>query len=658
MKLKTFIYQIALAVAGAGFLGSCEDMLTPESVYVLDANENHLVNSADTANSLVGIIYKLQAIGDRTNLLGEVRGDLVTLRTSANKDLHELANFQISETNKYNSPKDYYAVINNCNYYLAYADENAVDIGGNKIFAKEKAQVRAIRAWTYLQLALNYGRVPFYTTPVLTEQDANKVLESGETKDLAGICDYFINDLKPYVNVDFPQLHVVGTIFMGMCMFPIDMVLGDLYLWKASIDGDKMLYREAAKSYMKWIATQQSLGDARTKTRYYLYNTRINWRKTTSTSGFGSGLSISSYSTGEYMAPGNNYGGEVFTIIPMDSASSQGYFSEVRGFYNSPEAGFGSNSEDLSFDKTKDFCITPSPRIQEISKSQEYYYIDPNTGRHEELVLDKTWTEQGYEGDLRLPMIWRSYSRNVTENGLASTKQSQSISKTNTRNITVYKQTEVWLRLAEALNNGGFPRMAYAILATGFSNEVIEDSIYTYCSESDKAWLEALISENAVGEYSLKNFHCRNGIITDETSSSTTGTYYGYGIHSRGCGYAELNPNYAYPMPDTLNADGTYVEGYDPTNENRRPDWAYLHMTEEQAKIDSMIINENIFETCFEGKRYYDLIRFAKRYHNPEWVAGNVSKRAGKENQDGALYSKLLDESNWYMSWGGQIGMK
>ena len=71
-----------------------------------------------------------------------------------------------------------------------------------------------------------------------------------------------------------------------------------------------------------------------------------------------------------------------------------------------------------------------------------------------------------------------------------------------------------------------------------------------------------------------------------------------------------------------------------------------------------MIINEAIFETCFEGKRYYDLIRFAKRYHNPEWVAGNVSRRLGEENQDGALYGKLLDERNWFMSWGGQIGLK
>ena len=36
MKLKSYIFQIALAAVGAGFLGSCEDMLEPTSDYVID----------------------------------------------------------------------------------------------------------------------------------------------------------------------------------------------------------------------------------------------------------------------------------------------------------------------------------------------------------------------------------------------------------------------------------------------------------------------------------------------------------------------------------------------------------------------------------------------------------------------------------------------
>ena len=38
MKLKSYIFQIALAAVGAGFLGSCEDMLEPTSDYVIYEN--------------------------------------------------------------------------------------------------------------------------------------------------------------------------------------------------------------------------------------------------------------------------------------------------------------------------------------------------------------------------------------------------------------------------------------------------------------------------------------------------------------------------------------------------------------------------------------------------------------------------------------------
>ena len=89
MKFKSYILQAMLVGACAGTVCSCEDMLNMDSDYVIYSDEDHLNTPADTANSLLGIIYRLQAIGDRTNLLGEVRGDLVTLRNAAHADLHE-----------------------------------------------------------------------------------------------------------------------------------------------------------------------------------------------------------------------------------------------------------------------------------------------------------------------------------------------------------------------------------------------------------------------------------------------------------------------------------------------------------------------------------------------------------------------------------------
>lgn len=643
MKLKSYIFQIALAAVGAGFLGSCEDMLEPTSDYVIYENGSHLTTPADTATSLIGIIYKLQAIGDRTNLLGEVRGDLVTLTTQANADLRALANFEVTDENRYNSPRDYYAVINNCNYYLAYADTAAYDNRGNQIFAKEMAQVRSIRAWAYLQLALNYGKVPFYTEPLLTEQDADDVsLDVKDRKDIEAICDYFINDLKPYSNTPWPALHTVGSVFMANCYFPVDMVLGDLYLWKASCQGTdagRAYYREAAKCYFSWIMDTRNVGDGFSKPIYYFSDSySAHWVEYTSSTGTSYGWS--------YLNPGQSpsvYGMETFTIIPMDSAASQGYYSEVQTLYNS------STNDNGAYITSTNYSITPSLHMQEISRTQSYSFLDKNN-RPIDAVPDMIEEEPLLEGDLRLAAQWRSRTVNITTGGAADKFTMQNIYKVNQRNIGIYRESDVWLRLAEALNNGGFPRMAYAILATGISKDVVDDSVSVYCNDADMAFLNEL---NTANNY-FNTFKTRNGRLGEEGGSATDSYNTVVGVHSRGCGYAELDPDYAYPMVDSLDKDGNRINGY--TGQNRK-DWAYLNLAVEQARVDSMIINENALETCFEGKRFYDLIRFAKRYRNNAWVADPVSKRGGKENRDGALYNKLMLENNWFLNWKGQIGM-
>ena len=642
MKLKSYIFQIALAAVGAGFLGSCEDMLEPTSDYVIYENGSHLTTPADTATSLIGIIYKLQAIGDRTNLLGEVRGDLVTLTTQANADLRALANFEVTDENRYNSPRDYYAVINNCNYYLAYADTAAYDNRGNQIFAKEMAQVRSIRAWAYLQLALNYGKVPFYTEPLLTEQDADDVsLDVKDRKDIEAICDYFINDLKPYSNTPWPALHTVGSVFMANCYFPVDMVLGDLYLWKASCQGTdagRAYYREAAKCYFRWIMDTRNVGAGMQKPIYYFSNLYSSyWQEYSSSTGTSYGWS--------YSIPGQSpsiYGTETFTIIPMDSAASQGYYSEVQTLYNS------STNDNGAYITSTNYSITPSLHMQEISRAQSYSFLDKNN-RPIDAIPELIEENRLLEGDLRLAAQWRSRTFNTTTGGTADKFTMQNIFKVNQRNIGIYRESDVWLRLAEALNNGGFPRMAYAILATGISKEVVDDSVSVYCNDADMAFLNEL---NTTNNY-FNTFKTRNGRLGEEGGSATD-SYNTVGVHSRGCGYAELDPDYAYPMVDSLDKDGNRINGY--TGQSRK-DWAYLNLAAEQARVDSMIINENALETCFEGKRFYDLIRFAKRYHNNAWVADPVSKREGKENRDGALYNKLMLENNWFLNWKGQIGM-
>ena len=110
---------------------SCEDFLNTESSYFSDST---LDNPSDTLYSVVGIINKLQSLSDRTILLGELRGDLSDVTDGANSDLLEIAMFNVSDNNQYNAPHDYYAVINNCNYFLNRISIHTISANNNGRF--------------------------------------------------------------------------------------------------------------------------------------------------------------------------------------------------------------------------------------------------------------------------------------------------------------------------------------------------------------------------------------------------------------------------------------------------------------------------------------------------------------------------------------------
>lgn len=273
------------------------------------------------------------------------------------------------------------------------------------------------------------------------------------------------------------------------------------------------------------------------------------------------------------------------------------------------------------------------------------YYLLTSDGRPVVVEWDEDM-DPLVTGDLRLYVLWGSDTYNTTVGGEPATGTYSLLTKNNQRAISIYRQTDTWLRLAEALNGAGLPRMAYAILATGISREVVEDSIKPYCTDADWAFVEEL---NGMGTgNSFAKFITRNGVRPVGSGNVIMG------IHSRGSGYAELDPDYAYPMVDSIAADGvTPINGY--TGQDTL-EWAQLHLAEEQLRVDSMLLTEMALETCFEGKRFYDLMRFAKRHHDNAWLADPVSKRKGAENQDRGLRNLLMTEDNWYLNWRGQIG--
>ncbi|MBR6321137.1 MAG: RagB/SusD family nutrient uptake outer membrane protein [Prevotella sp.] len=598
------------------FTSSCADFFEQESENVVYSDKDHLSNWSDSVYSVMGILGKMQVIADRTILLGEVRGDLVSLTNTASADLRELANFTADDDNVYNQPRDYYAIINNCNYFIAHADTALKNNRNEYIFMKEYAAVKAFRAWTYLQLVLNYGSVPFITQPILTKEESEVDYPRYE---LAQICQYFIDDLASlparYDNEIPGYGDNVRSNDSRLFFFPLNILRGDLYLWLGSTMGKEAgrpYFEKAAQSYYKYI-------NERNTNSFYAtgVNDRIMWDAGTTswvrpTDSYMSQFMLESYTTQ----------GELITLIPGDSIRAEGNYSELRNLFNSREE----NNYQVS--------IVPSKYIQQLSEAQVNCVItnSANTATYAPTNLTDHKT-----GDLRLFSVWNESWMNDDILGRIET---QYIYKHSTRNVHICRRTMVYLRLAEALNLAGQPLLAFKILERGLNNEVIAQEVYQYLSPADSTWVAQNINFNEIVYPVLEA-----PMLVQGGQANTMG------IHTRGSGFSPMNDfykiDYQVQSPYYLNeADSTMV----------LDEALYAKIKErQQEQVDSLLLNENALECMFEGTRYYDLMRFAMRSTDPgRFLTEHVNQRGGAGTSAGI---DLNNRQNWYLRWGkGKIG--
>ena len=613
---------------------ACSDFFEQESDRVIYSDNEHLTNWPDTVSSVMGILNKLQSIADRTILFGEVRGDLVTLTGEASADLRELASFTVGDDNQYNQPRDYYAVINNCNYYIAHANVELKNSRDESVFLREYGAVKAIRAWTYLQLVLNYGSVPFFTEPILTKDES---LRDYPRYELADICQFFLDDLSTLPEVCDREYPDFGTNVRGnhsrLFFFPLNIVRGDLNLWLGSLQGPgagKNYFEAAAKCYYKYITERHGIDT--------YYPTGVDfcmWTPGGTTwNSFYSCLAPSqgthTVSTGSSAVFSSLYGienyfqdGEVITLIAGDSTRSEGYYSELRNLFYSRD-----ENDNL-------VSITPSNRLFEISESQTNVCLSSNLRT---AVQAPTDLGNHRTGDLRLSTFWREDE--MVDAVLGTRIMAQYNLKYTTRNVRIYRRQMLYLRFAEALNQAGHPRMAYTILESGLANDVLNERVAPYLSEEDFEWLSSNFNFPETTYKVLRAEDMTGGNVVSRNTM---------GIHSRGSGWTPLNDDYRL-VGDTLSGwfmlpDSTITF---------RDDFYQALKTLQQQQVDSLILNENALEMCFEGTRYYDLMRFAMRSQNPgQFLTEHVNQRGGKGTSAGI---DLTNRQNWYLRWKGQIG--
>lgn len=220
-KIALFIFIIA-SVA----IVSCSKLLdvTPDEVLL---KKDYLGGDRlDARAALFGVLSQMQDLSTQYILLGDLRSDLMDVTTDAVDDVRQINQHNVAEGNSFAGVGDLYSIINNCNFALKGIDTAAYESGLLPVYAS----ILRVRTWAFLQVAINYGSVPYITTPIESSADIEKeypLLTFDET------IDALIADLLPVSTIDNVSTYENSLSFAIYSLIPDkDILLGDIYSWK------------------------------------------------------------------------------------------------------------------------------------------------------------------------------------------------------------------------------------------------------------------------------------------------------------------------------------------------------------------------------------------------------------------------------------------
>lgn len=232
MKKVKNIIRWGLCCMTALAVTSCDDYFEPDNATVLDG-DNYIKEQSELYSGYLGVINKLQDVGDKAIYLTDTRAELLE-PTGNNDELVAIYNYEPDLAgNSYADPAKYYDLIIACNDYLAkakaYKDAHEEAIDEDHYQGLISCIVR-LKAWTYFTMAKIYGQVVWFDDPMLTLQD----IASYETLDLdetLACCAQLLEN--GYDGVD--GTHTMDWAEWILSVNAADATAGDYYYWNKMV---------------------------------------------------------------------------------------------------------------------------------------------------------------------------------------------------------------------------------------------------------------------------------------------------------------------------------------------------------------------------------------------------------------------------------------
>lgn len=553
-------------------LGSCQDYLDvqPEDKLV---GEQMYRNVYDADAAVVGIYGKFMGLAEKYVILNEMRADLMTTTVNSSPYLKELSEQKVSPENPYINPKQFYEVIQNCNDVLKNFDIMLADKKFTQSqYEQRYADIVCIRSWIYLQLGIQFGRIPYITEPIETLEDVKNInkyprLSFNELLDkLVTVTEALT--YKDLYDSQSSLLITVDSYDIRKFFINKECLLGDLQLWKGN-------YLSAASHYKNVMVSAPAPGVNAFDNYTIKYADVVNH---------------------DDLAVGyrRDFTEDATSLTNNNLQGWRSIFARDRDVLWNTEWIWS-----LPFDS--DFAPA-NPFIAFFSKTGGDYLAKPS---QQAIDLWNSNTEQnGIPYDARGP----KFTYKMVGEDPVIMKYLYKFEAANDQfkregDWFLYRAAKLHLRYAEAANRDNQQKIAYSLLNNGIQTNYNPDGLK---SDTD-----------------------------DVTNAMQTKEPFPYDFDAR----RGLHPDIAGPFHRNTGI------------RNRAFLKSVGAVGDDMITTENNIIAEAALELAYEGNRWEDLVRIARRRNDPSFLADKIYDKLSKEGNANAadVRTKLMNPNNWYL---------
>ena len=614
IKIRSILIIIPFLV-----LVSCEDFLDPSQKLVVES-EDFFKDWSEYRSAEMGLYALQQELVDQMIILGELRGDLMEITENADRDLKEVYNFQISKENRFASPINFYKLIAACNILLEKLETDHPEVQSDASptqYDRLYGEVKCMRAWAYFNAVRIYAKVPYIWQGLTTVDEITDYVNArGEYIDSVKITF----DAGGYYNdTTYNEPIVLERIFLDM-----DMVI-DTFTTELERDvkpGGVGVIHNKDNGDLTWDVTVWNRYALNTLLgQMYLYQ-------------------------GDYVNAMENFRGILYNYdsetsnikFGLDSRFSFGrwrnIFSGIDPYEHIYTLWFGRSVQQQHH--IQNYCSNIAPNTFMIKPSHVAV-------QNWESMWDRMWVERFDDTPektyTRNPGIPGDFSRGY---GLSYVfmKGGEIMEPSVVREMLELKRRRQYKDVEDIIS--GVDTVLYKFI---YGKQPYDQdanimiyraaSVHLYAAEIYNRW-ERDFDGNVQSDLNFALSIINNGSYNKDVNQMGVRGRVGFGGETQG-----------YKQDDDIQIKNIVYE-FDPaTNEvvgyKRLPD-----LLSKQEYLEDKIIEERARELAYEGERFYDLIRIAKRRDDPSYLADKVaSKFSGAKREE--IRQLLMNEQNWYV---------